>query len=442
MQKTFVLDTNVLIHDIDCIYNFADNKVVIPIIVIEELDNLKKLADERGRNARIVSQRIDGLRSKGKLNEGVPLENGGILKVELDVVENNIKSGLKIASNDNRILSTALAIQQKGEKVIFITKDVNLRILAEAIGITVQDYEKEKVDIETLYSGYRVIKVEKNIIDKFYADKKISADKLDNPADKFGTFYPNEFVILRDGDSESQSALSKYDKKSNSLIPLFHQDMQPWGIRALNKEQKFAFELLMCNEINLVTLIGVAGSGKTLLSIACGLQKTIEEQVYRRLFICRPVIPMGKDIGYLPGTKEEKLYQWMGAINDNLDFLFGKSDPTQMKDRIQFLFDTGRIEVEALTYIRGRTLPQQYIIIDDAQNLTPLEVKTIISRAGKDTKVVLTGDLYQIDNPYLDSSSNGLAYIVERFRGQELYGTVTFVKTERSKLAALAADLL
>ena len=374
----------------------------------------------------------------------MPLENGGTLKVELDVIENNIKSGLKIASNDNRILSTALAIQQKGDKVIFITKDVNLRILAESLGITVQDYEKEKVDVETLYSGYRVIKVEKNIIDKFYTDKKISADKLDNPADKFGTFYPNEFVILRDSDSESHSALSKYDKKSNSLIPLFHQDTQPWGIRALNKEQKFAFELLMCNEINLVTLIGVAGSGKTLLSIACGLQKTVEEQVYRRLFICRPVIPMGKDIGYLPGTKEEKLYQWMGAINDNLDFLFGigKNDPAQTKDRIQFLFDTGRIEVEALTYIRGRTLPQQYIIIDDAQNLTPLEVKTIISRAGKDTKVVLTGDLHQIDNPYLDASSNGLAYLVERFRGQELYGNVTFFKTERSKLAALAADLL
>ena len=198
----------------------------------------------------------------------------------------------------------------------------------------------------------------------------------------------------------------------------------------------------MCNEVNLVTLIGVAGSGKTLLSIACGLQKVVEEETYMRLLIARPVIPMGRDIGYLPGTKEEKLDQWMGAINDNLEFLFGKGKPSEMKERIDYLFETGKIEVEALTYLRGRTLPKQYIIIDDAQNLTPLEVKTIISRAGKDTKVVLTGDPYQIDNPYLDASSNGLTFIVEKFRDREIYGNVTFTKSERSDLAALAAELL
>ena len=240
----------------------------------------------------------------------------------------------------------------------------------------------------------------------------------------------------------SKSALSKYIKANNSLVALVHHKERPWGISPLNKEQRFALELLMCNEINLVTLIGVAGSGKTLLSIASGLQKTVEEKAYRRLLIGRPVIPMGKDIGYLPGTKEEKLHQWMGAINDNMEFLFGRNDPKEAKEKIQYLFDTGRVEVEALTYFRGRTLPKQYIIIDDAQNLTPLEVKTIISRAGEDTKMVLTGDPYQIDNPYLDASSNGLAYIVERFRGQGLYGNVTFVKSERSKLAALAVELL
>lgn len=435
MRKNFVLDTNVLIHDIDCIYNFADNKVTIPIAVIEELDNLKRYLDERGRNARIVSHRIDSLRSKGKLNEGVPLENDGILKVELDPPKIDIAYESKISSNDNRILSTAFALQKNHEKVVFISKDINLRIRAEAIGLIVQDYEKEKVNIETLYPGYRVIEVEKDVIDTFYTNKKLEADKL-------GTFSSNEFIILKEILNGSHSALLKYDKISNSLIPLFYHESHPWGIRPLNKEQRFALELLMCDKINLVTLVGIAGSGKTLVSIACGLQKTIDERAYRRLLICRPIIPMGKDIGFLPGTKEEKLHQWMGAINDNLEFLFGKSNPEEIKDRIQHLFDVGRIEIEALTYIRGRSLPQQYIIIDDAQNLTPLEVKTIISRAGKDTKVVLTGDPYQIDNPYLDASSNGLTYIVERFRGQELYGSVTFVKSERSKLAALAAELL
>jgi PhoH-like ATPase len=435
MIKNFVIDTNVLLHDIDCIFNFADNKVTIPIAVIEELDNLKRSVDERGRNARIITHRIDSLRSKGKLNEGVPLENGGILKVELDPPKLDLSPELRMSSNDNRILLTALSLQQKGEKVIFISKDVNLRIRAEAIGLTVQDYEKEKVNIETLYTGYQTIKVEKNIIDKFYIDKKIDASK-------YGHFSANEFIILKDIANESHTALAKYEKSNNVFVPLFHQDAHPWGIKPLNKEQRFALELLLCNDINLVTLIGVAGSGKTLISIACGLQKTIDEGVYRRLLICRPVIPMGRDIGYLPGTKEEKLSQWMGAINDNLEFLFGQHDFSDVKEKIQYLFDTGKIEIEALTYIRGRTLPQQYIIIDDAQNLTPLEVKTIISRAGKDTKVVLTGDPYQIDNPYLDASSNGLTYLVERFRGQTLFGHITFFKTERSKLSALAAELL
>jgi len=434
MKKTFVLDTNVLIHDIECMYNFADNKVVIPIAVIEELDGLKTSLDERGRNARIISHRIDALRSKGKLNDGVSLDNKGSFKVELDPEKSHMPSEqLKVSSHDNRILNTALALQKNGEKVIFISKDINLRIKAEVLGLTVQDYEKEKVNVETLYSGYSTVTVKKETIDKLYADKKISADKL-------GTFSANEFVVLTD--NGSNSSLTKYDKKTNSLLPLTQQEKHPWGIKPLNKEQRFAMELLLSDNINLVTLIGVAGSGKTLLSIACGLQKTVEDETYRHLLIYRPIIPVGRDIGYLPGTKEEKLSQWMGAINDNMEFLFRKNNPQEMKNKIQYLYDTGIIEVEALTYLRGRTLPQQYIIIDDAQNLTPLEAKTIISRAGEDTKVVLTGDPYQIDNPYLDASSNGLTYIAERFRGQELYGNVIFHKTERSRLSALAAELL
>ncbi len=435
MIKNFVLDTNVLIHDTDCIHSFADNKVTIPIAVIEELDKLKRSPDERGRNARLIAHKIDDLRVKGKLNEGVPLEEGGVFKVELDPSKKDLYFKSKNSSPDTRILHTAMALQEKGGNVVFITKDINLRIRAEAVGLTVQNYEKEKVNIETLYSGYRTIKVGKEVIDRFFKDKKIKADKL-------GKFSPNEFIILKDGQNDSHSALLKYDQESDFFIPLSHQKTVPWGIKPLNKEQRFALELLLSEEIKLVTLVGVAGSGKTLLSIACGLQKTIDEQSYRRLLVCRPVIPMGKDLGFLPGTKAEKLQEWMGAINDNLDFLFERNNPSGVKKSSQYLFDTGKIEIEALTYLRGRTLPQQYIIIDDAQNLTPLEMKTIVSRAGKDTKVILTGDPYQIDNPYLDAASNGLSYVVERFKGQKLFGNVTFVKSERSELAALAAALL
>jgi PhoH-like ATPase len=436
MIKNFVLDTNVLLHDTDCINSFADNKVTVPIAVIEELDKLKRSPDERGRNARMIAHKIDDLRVKGKLNEGVPLEEGGVFKVEIDPSGEKMSYKSKNFSPDTRILHTAMSLQEKGENVVFITKDINLRIRAEAVGLTVQNYEKEKVDVETLYSGYRTIKVEKEVIDQFFKDKKIKADKL-------GKFSPNEFVILKDGQNDSHSALLRYDQKSGYFVSLAHKKTVPWGIKPLNKEQRFALELLLSEEIKLVTLVGVAGSGKTLLSIACGLQQTIDKQSYRRLLICRPIIPMGKDLGFLPGTKEEKLQEWMGAINDNLDFLFERNNPSSgVKKSSQYLFDTGKIEIEALTYLRGRTLPQQYIIIDDAQNLTPLEIKTIVSRAGKDTKVVLTGDPYQIDNPYLDIASNGLTYVVERFKGQELFGNVTFVKSERSELAALAAALL
>ncbi|MCK5535161.1 PhoH family protein, partial [bacterium] len=263
MIKNFVLDTNVLIHDTDCIHSFADNKVTIPIAVIEELDKLKRSPDERGRNARLIAHKIDDLRVKGKLNEGVPLEEGGVFKVELDPSKKDLYFKSKNSSPDTRILHTAMALQEKGENVVFITKDINLRIRAEAVGLTVQNYEKEKVNIETLYSGYRTIKVGKEVIDRFFKDKKIKADKL-------GKFSPNEFIILKDGQNDSHSALLKYDQKSDFFIPLSHQKTVPWGIKPLNKEQRFALELLLSEEIKLVTLVGVAGSGKTLLSIACG----------------------------------------------------------------------------------------------------------------------------------------------------------------------------
>ncbi|MDI6757760.1 MAG: PhoH family protein [Endomicrobiia bacterium] len=433
-MKTFVLDTNVLIHDPDAFLFFKNSEIIIPITVIEELDGLKRATDERGRAARAISRNLNALRNGGRLSDGVKLKNGSVLKIVLGAQsEKHLPFAASLA--DNRILSIVLDVQsqKKDEKVVFITKDINLRIKAEVLGIDAQDYEKEKVSVEDLYNGWREMEVADSDVDAFYAGKKMTA-----PSD----FLANECVVLK-GKNSGSSAIAKYNFREKSLRPLFHQNASPWGLKPLNVHQKFAFELLLCNDINLVTLIGVPGAGKTLISLACGMQKVLEEKSYAKLFIARPVVPMGRDIGYLPGTKEEKLTSWMGAIYDNFEFLLEKKSPgADISSKVSYLFDTGALEIEALTYIRGRSLPNQYIIIDDAQNLTPHEVKTIISRAGSGTKIILTGDPHQIDNPYLDASSNGLTNLVERFKGQEMYGHITFNKTERSALAALASELL
>ncbi len=430
-MKTFVLDTNVLIHDPDSFLTFRKSTVVLPMTVIEELDGFKRNNDERGRQARSIIRKLNSLRSQGKLSDGLKVKDS-IIKVALEPDEPHPMPFL-VPKADNRILALALDLQKKGGNVVFITKDINLRIKAEVLGIDAQDYEKEKVKIEELYDGWREVETADSEIDKFYAQQNfVSQEGL----------LANECVIMKNK-SGSKSAIAKYSLKENKLMPLYHQNVAPWGLKPLNVHQKFALELLLCNDINLVTLIGVPGAGKTLLSLACGLQKVVEEKKFSKLFIARPVIPMGRDIGYLPGTKEEKLFSWMGAIYDNMEFLLERKNPGQdITSKISYLFDTGLLEIEALTYIRGRSLPGQYIIIDDAQNLTPHEVKTIISRAGAGTKIVLTGDPHQIDNPYLDASSNGLTNLVERFKGQDIYGHLTFTKSERSELASLASDLL
>ena len=433
--KSFVLDTNVLLHDPDSMFAFKDNKVVIPLTVIEELDSFKKLNDERGRGARLISRRLDALRTKGKLSQGVSIKSGGTLVVEM-LHDVKFPKEFSLSKFDHQILSIALHLKQKGEKVIFITKDINLRIKAEILDITTQDYEKSKVKIDEIYKGWKELKVSPDKIDKFYKKGKIEV-----PKDV--SFYANEFVFLRDETGSPKSALGKYSPELKAIQPLFHINSQPWGLKPLNIEQRFAFELLLCNEISLVTLIGLPGAGKTLLALAAGLQKTVEEKQFRRLYIARPIIPMGKDIGFLPGTKEEKLSSWMGAINDNFEFLMDKGhEDSRVEEKINYLFESGQVEVDSLTYIRGRSLPKQYIVIDDAQNLTPHEIKTIISRAGSGTKIVLTGDPYQIDSPYLDASSNGLTYLVDRFKGQSIFGHLMFSKSERSVLAALSSELL
>ncbi|MFH1723915.1 MAG: PhoH family protein [Elusimicrobiota bacterium] len=432
-MKTFVLDTNVIIHDPEAMFAFVGSKVAIPLPVIEELDGFKRSNDERGRNARLVARALDGLRKKGKLSDGVRLEHGGSLKVEM-VHANGLPAPFSMDSKDNMILSVALYLRERKENVVFISKDINLRIKAEAVGIETQDYEKEKVKVAELYDGWKELQVAKEDINRFYKDKRLES----------GEFLPNECAVLKGLEDPSASALARYDAKGKALVPLRRADSAPWGLKPLNTEQRFALELLLDPDVQLVTLVGLPGSGKTLLALAAGLEQAMGEgdRTYRRVMVGRPVIPVGRDIGFLPGTKQEKLSTWMGAIFDNLEFLLDRPRREETNVDIQMMLDDGRLEVEAVTYLRGRTLPNQYILIDDAQNLTPHEIKTIISRVGRGSKIVLTGDPYQIDNYYLDSASNGLSNLVERFKGQSLYGHVWFSKVERSTLAGLAAELL
>ncbi|MEA3307604.1 MAG: PhoH family protein, partial [Elusimicrobiota bacterium] len=395
--------------------------------------NFKTASDERGKSARIVSRNLDGLKFKGKLNKGVKMDNGGILKVELDHVS-VLPKEFKLQEMDNRILNTAYWFEKEKHKVVMVTKDINFRIKAEAIGLESQDYKFGKVKMDDIYSGIREMDVPAKSIDKFYKDKEIAI--------KDDTVNPNEFILFRAKEDAKKTAIGRCFPQESSTVKALRPESSPWGIRGLNKEQKCAMELLLDESVNLVTLIGTAGTGKTLVSLACGLQKAVDDNVYKRLIVCRSIVPVGKDIGFLPGTKDEKLSPWMGAIYDNLEFIIDRRHQDDSLQQFEYLQQSGKIEVASVTHIRGRSLPKQYMIVDDAQNLTPHEIKTILSRAGEGTKVVVTGDPYQIDNPYLDMESNGLMYIVKRFKGQKIYGHLTFTKTERSKLAALVAEIL
>ncbi|WP_059044850.1 PhoH family protein [Paenibacillus rubinfantis] len=443
MKKIFVLDTNVLLHDPGAVFAFDEHDVVIPAVVLEEIDTKKRNADEIGRNARGVSRLLDGLREKGHLHDGVPLEGGGRIKVEL-----NHRSFVKVqemfgeVTNDNRILAVALNyhLEQAGlespRPVILVSKDVLVRIKADVLGVHAEDYLSDRtVGPSDLYGGYSTIKVHPSVIDEFYTYRFLPI----KPLGLNYSLYPHEFVILKDEMGTGKSALLKVNEDATRLEPLYLSNEPVWGISARNAQQRMALELLLNDEIPLVTITGKAGTGKTLLALAAGLLKVEDEHRYKKLLIARPVVPMGKDIGYLPGEKEEKLRPWMQPIYDNLEFLF---DTKKSGDIEKILMGLGSIQVEALTYIRGRSIPGQFIIVDEAQNLSRHEVKTIVSRVGEGSKIVLVGDPEQIDHPYLDASSNGLTSLVERFRDQGLSGHITLEKGERSKLAQLAADLL
>ena len=459
--KSFVLDTNVLLHSGLSIESFQDNDVIIPMAVLEELDKFKKNNDELGRNARMVIRKLDRLRQSeaepGKLRKGIPLSR--ISKTatgKLYVLSSSIEPGSPEARTvdalfstgdmpsqvpDNRILRVAYERHlQRDSQVIMISKDINVRLKADALGIKTMDFDSNRVSSDKFYTGIVKRSVTQETLNSFFQERVMAEHQL--PA--------NCFAVLECEENNQRCAVARADSAGKLNLLDYSLTDRVWNIAPKNREQRMALDLLLDPAIRLVTLVGGAGTGKTLLALAAALQLTLQQEQFDRILVSRPIIPLGKDIGFLPGSKDAKLGSWMQPIFDNLQFLLGETNPLQEKSSskkqgkmtVESLLNTHKIDLEALTYIRGRSIARQYVIVDEAQNLTPHEVKTIISRCGNDTKMILTGDPGQIDNPYLDKSSNGLSYAVEKLKGQALYGHITLSRSERSDLAAIAAKLL
>jgi PhoH-like ATPase len=434
--KKYILDTNVLLHDPNSLLAFKGNTVLIPIEVLEEIDRFKRESSELGQNARAVSRSLDALRAKGHLNKGVKLENGGTLRIVFH--EKNGDDTLPFGNNsvDNRIIGQALAVQKREPKApaILVTKDINLRLKADSLGLPAEDYESDRVLLTELYTG---------MIELTITTEKMSRFRVEGELDLngHGKYCPNEYCTLTEETNPKRTALTKVDPTGSKLVPILDCREGVWGIKPRNREQHFAFDALLDDRIKLVTLMGKAGTGKTLLAMAAGLKRTVLDREFRRLVVARPTVSMGRELGFLPGSLEEKLAPWMQPIHDALELL---SDLNMGSDhrRSTDLMRSGTIMVEALSYIRGRSIAHQFMVIDEAQNLTPLEVKTIITRVGTGTKIIFTGDPYQIDNPYVDSSSNGFNYIVSKFRDQAIAAHIELQKGERSELAELAANIL
>ncbi|WP_428386697.1 PhoH family protein [Mucisphaera sp.] len=462
--KHFVLDTNVLLHNSNALYMFDDNHVVVPFAVLEELDKFKKGNDDVGRSAREVIRQLDKLRQKGRLADGVAWnDKGGTIRIEF--AEDVRPKALVENAPDNRIIGVAWGLTERGLRTILITKDINVRLKSDALGIATEDFEAQKVDIDHLYPGYMSLDVAGELIDQLYEEKQLEIEAIEPMQggdevegglseavgdDEGGLdLYANQFLVLKNVVDDSHTGLARRLADTDHLIPVHGPRKPVAGIMARNVQQTMALDLLLDDEVKLITLLGTAGTGKTLLALAAGMTKVFAEQRYDKLLVARPIMPMGRDIGYLPGDKDEKLSAWMQPIFDNLQYLISTrgagsqhAESKQPEQRVEYLMSTGQLVLEPLTYIRGRSIPHQFMIIDEAQNLTPHEVKTIVSRVGEGTKIVLTGDVAQIDNPYLDSSSNGLSFMVERLKGEALVGHVTLARTERSELASLAAEKL
>lgn len=456
VKKNYLLDTNVLLHDPNSLVSFQDNNVLIPIEVIEEIDRFKRESNELGRNARTVSRLLDGWRGQGHLRDGIRLPGGGTFRILFEPAPLGVPGGSAVSggagagvgagshqnghglarSVDNRILYRGLAVRdaEPGLPLVVVTKDINLRLKADTFGLSAEDYTTDRVQLSELYSGMKERGVAPEVIAEFKSKESLALP----PG---GGHQVNEYWTLFDETNPKRALLAKVDATGAKLVPILDSREGVWGIKPRNREQHFALDALMDDRVKLVTLMGKAGTGKTLIALAAGLRRTVVDREFRRVLVARPTISMGKEIGFLPGSLEEKLAPWMQPIHDALELL-SDLNMGQESRRSADLMRNGSIVVEALSYIRGRSIPHQFMIVDEAQNLTPIEVKTIVTRVGQGTKIVFTGDPWQIDNPYVDSSSNGFVYLIDRLRGQPLAAHVHLEKGERSELAELAANLL
>ena len=436
-KKNYVLDTSVYLTDSNCLASFGNNDIVVPLKVLEEIDKHKKRQDSVGSQARSIIRKLDELRSKGSLSKGVRIAKGmGILKV-CSYNPFSLPDDLDLEDSDNQIIATALSEKEKhppSKKVVVVSRDINMRVKCDALGLLTEDYHAEQVveNSEGLFSGRAEILVDEQDIDKFYNGEEIWMDSSTH------RLYPNQFVMLISNSNEKKTALARFINYNTPLRKVLNATKKIWNTVARNKEQQFALELLMDPMVPVVSLVGKAGSGKTLLALASGLEQTFSsDSTYRKIVVTKPVEPVGKDIGFLPGTMEDKMLPWLAPIQDNLQFLMGDDKAT-----LELYMEKGQIEVEAMTFIRGRSISNAFIVIDEVQNMTQHEIKTVLTRVGEGTKIVLTGDIEQIDNVYIDATNNGLSYVVERLKEETITGHVTLLKGERSKVATIAATLL
>lgn len=432
-MHTYILDTNVLLYDPEALDNFTEGELLLPLEVIEEIDHFKRDPSETGRNARQVAQYIDSLRRHGSLRDGVPVGTGCRLRV---VCGKSLTGAESRGGAAGALLRLALELREKlgGDHVTLVSKNVNVRVKADALGVAARDYEPRVVRDTDNIRGWHRLEL---------GEAEIFALKNGNSLDFSGRGYaPNEYVFACQPGQARNAVCARLDFEGRLLWGLADSTRSVCGIRGLNIEQTFTLDALLDPQIPLVTLAGKAGTGKTLLAMAAGLQQIFGEHRYTKLLIFRPTMAVSRDLGFLPGDLSEKMKPWMQPVYDALEYIRSQDRKSALRVLPSDVANSPEISVEPLTYIRGRSIPNQYIIIDEAQNLTPLEVKTVITRVGSGSKIVLTGDPAQIDNPYVDYRSNGLTCLVDRFLSSPLSAHVTLVKGERSELAEVAATLL
>jgi len=445
MIKNYVIDTNVMIHDPNFLNSFSDNNVIIPVIAIEELDNLKKREGLVGFSARRVAKKLQDLMLTGDIQKGIKLESGGTLRVELNHLDTSVlPNGIDTVKNDSKIIAVTLNLQ-KVEKIptILVTKDLYMSIKAASLGAKVEDYKNDKINVDDAYKGYRDYEMISEDINLIYSGG------IDLPEDLVGKVYPNEFLHIRSSDKQGHEVLTRFDGKR--IVPLKYVNEKAWGLSPINREQKMAFELLMNPDIHFATITGGAGSGKTILATSTALQNVIEANRYRKIVFVRPVVAAGNDIGFLPGEEKDKLRPWMGSFYDAIENLSDMKETNKessngykptftVEDFIEQYRQRGIIETKTFTYMRGRTFSNSLIIVDEAQEMTPHIAKLMLTRAGKDSKFIFLGDPSdnQIDNHYVDAKSNGLIFTVEKMKPYTITGHVSLKRVERSPLAKIA----